>query len=164
MDVRNAVRRGGSGLSEADAGDWPRLAEALEAKISSIADGEIGFDAFARIVEGRCGGTTNDGIQCGALLYENCPPEWYGSGGATLRRLRFRSSSVRRSARGRVDPRWWADFGRVFSPRGVERAGGGRARGSRPCSRARPRDGAAAMRVDGVAATAPRRPPAARAA
>ena len=51
-DVRNAVKRGGSGLSEADAGDWPKLAEALEAKIGSIADGEIGFEAFARIVEG----------------------------------------------------------------------------------------------------------------
>ena len=52
MDVRNAVKRGGSGLSEADAGDWPKLAEALEAKIGTIADGEIGFEAFARIVEG----------------------------------------------------------------------------------------------------------------
>ncbi len=51
-DVRNAVKRGGSGLSEADAGDWPRLAEALEAKIGTIADGEVGFEAFARIVEG----------------------------------------------------------------------------------------------------------------
>ena len=51
-DVRSAVKRGGSGLSEADAGDWPKLAEALEAKIGSIADGEIGFEAFARIVEG----------------------------------------------------------------------------------------------------------------
>ena len=51
-DVRNAVKRGGSGLSEADAGDWPKLAEALEAKIGTIADGEIGFEAFARIVEG----------------------------------------------------------------------------------------------------------------
>ena len=48
----SAVKRGGSGLSEADAGDWPKLAEALEAKIGSIADGEIGFEAFARIVEG----------------------------------------------------------------------------------------------------------------
>ena len=52
MDVRNAVRRGGAGLSEADAGDWPKLAAALEAKIGTIADGEIGFDAFARIVDG----------------------------------------------------------------------------------------------------------------
>ena len=51
-DVRNAVKRGGSGLSEADAGDWPKLAEALEAKIGVVADGEIGFEAFARIVEG----------------------------------------------------------------------------------------------------------------
>jgi hypothetical protein len=51
-DVRSAVKRGGSGLSEADAGDWPKLAEALEAKIGAIADGEIGFEAFARIVEG----------------------------------------------------------------------------------------------------------------
>jgi WD40 repeat protein len=52
MDVRNAVQKGGSGLSEADAGDWPKLAGALEAKIGTIADGEIGFEAFARIVEG----------------------------------------------------------------------------------------------------------------
>ena len=52
MDVRNAVQKGGAGLSEADAGDWPKLAEALEAKIGSIKDGEIGFDAFARIVDG----------------------------------------------------------------------------------------------------------------
>ena len=51
-DVRSAVKRGGSGLSEADAGDWPKLAEALEAKIGAIAEGEIGFEAFARIVEG----------------------------------------------------------------------------------------------------------------
>ena len=51
-DVRSAVKRGGSGLSEADAGDWPKLAGALEAKIGAIAEGEIGFEAFARIVEG----------------------------------------------------------------------------------------------------------------
>ena len=51
-DVRNAVAKGGAGLSEADAGDWPALAEALEAKIGGIDDGEIGFEDFARIVEG----------------------------------------------------------------------------------------------------------------
>ena len=33
------ARSGGSGLSEADAGDWPKLAAALEASsVSSIAD------------------------------------------------------------------------------------------------------------------------------
>ena len=47
-DVRNAVKRGGSGLSEADAGDWPKLAEALEAKIGSIKSGHLSRQYGAR--------------------------------------------------------------------------------------------------------------------
>mgnify|MGYP003321847829 CR=1 FL=1 len=30
------MKRGGSGLSEADAGDWPKLAEALEANADEL--------------------------------------------------------------------------------------------------------------------------------
>ena len=113
MDVRNAVKRGGAGLSEADAGDWPKLAEALEAKIRGIAAGEIGFEAFARIVEGAlrrdedggnakiAPGTAGRGAQRRLALRVVSIPRDGRCAGRVYRR-RARAPSATRGARGRT--------------------------------------------------------------